>query len=163
METEPSFGFWSHVDLKGHLNQHQLEIERARQMWSFHSWNTACAFFVCVYISIHVCVPCIESSKHVVCVFFLSLLLLEPQPSLIICSEKVIYVAELLLSVITHRLQYTVVLVLFMKWFSGIHCMLHLNSFLLNAFVFSVFAIVQGGGEVGGAVCWPWNPSALVL
>lgn len=94
------------------------------------------------------------------CVFFSSLLLLELQPSLIICSEKVIFVAEPLLSVVTHHLQYTVV-VLFMQWFSGIHCMLHWNYFLLNAFVFSAFAIKQGGFGVHFA--GQWNPSALVL
>lgn len=49
------------------------------------------------------------------CVFFFSLLLLQPRPSLIISSEKVIYVPELLLSVTAqHRSLYAALPVLFM-------------------------------------------------
>lgn len=71
-EKALSFRFWSHVELKGHLNQHQLEIERVRQMWSFHSWNTAYAFCVWVYIAVHVrvCAVHIELKTCYMCVFF---------------------------------------------------------------------------------------------
>ncbi len=103
------------------------------------------------------------------CVFILSLLLLQPQPSLIISSEKVTDVPELLLSVTTQHPQYAVML---FSCNDLLYLLLQLSwsCFLLNAFLlvlFTAFAIIQEGKKKKSqhpvSAHWPWNPSALVL
>lgn len=103
---------------------------------------------VCVCISVYTCLQWVESSSRVVCVLILSLLLLQPQPSLIISSEKVTYVPELLLSVTTQHPQCAEFPMLSCNDFTVfIACCL--NIFPLNAFLlvlFIAFAITQGRG-----------------